>query len=800
MRPKNLILLTLVLGSLFLLSGTQINPYSLNPSNRLDSFPSPQNLWVDTLACIAYWDEPAGDSLPDNYRVTLGGFQPWDFTDCTYYIIPSFLEYGYSFYIDVWAMYGDTFSVPASDTFTSGFLPIPRNLEGESWENVIALTWEVPHRPDTTITGTYPYWVHANFPTAGTPSEYGVETDGTYIYSTQSNGNLFYRYETDGTFIGSFTINGVSNLRDLAYYDDNGLFYGGNGGNTCYVMDFTAEILVSTFTAPVEIQAIAYDEDLEGLWACSWSSDIMLFDLSGNLLSAIPNPTMNFTGLAYDNVSDGGPYLWGFTAHYGGADLVKIDIGAGGFMFNMSVYPRVGGSGPPGGLFTHNGVFVPGASTLGGMLQNDRIFGLEIFNWNGIAPPMVPPNLLGYTLYVNNDSLDYIPFIGEDTSTYYDTNTYPYHNYLSYEVSALYDMEPYGMPGDTGESYPEGPLILPYLSYQVLPFSEEWWSGSFEVNDWVHEENWEVIGQTGNPEPSARFTGSLGMDDYSSALTTTLIDGIGPGTPYIDGDILVTFDLKLESSTTSGDELLLISVLTEDDTTIVDLQSNAEGSFDWKTIDCYLTPHAFGKTFRVQFEATGDHSADITGWYLDNITIFRICPEPTNLHCLEITPDEFLITWEAPDYQPPTFSKDQRDLNGYNIYVDNELLDFTEDTFYLWHPAIAGELKVGVSALYEDCESYQADTIVSVTVGIHEYLKDELMIYPNPTKDYITIQGTNKFREIRQFNKLGELVYRQQVAGTKTTVNTSHLGAGIYVVQVVMESGDTISRKVIVYK
>ena len=632
MKAKSLLLASLVIGSILILSATRIHPVTDNPSNNRDTFPPPQNLWLDTLACIAYWDEPGVDSLPDGYYVTLGSFQPWDYTDCTYYDIPEFLEYGYTTYIDVWAKYGDSLSSPASDTFTSGYLPIPRNLEAETWDDVVALTWEVPHRPDTTPAGSWPYWVHANFPCAGIPNEYGVETDGDYIYTTQSNGNLIFRYDMDaGILINSFTINGVNNLRDLAYNDDNGLFYGGNGGHTCYVMDFMAGTLISTFTAPVEIQAIAWDEDQQALWACSWSSDIMLFDLSGNLITSIPNPSMNYTGLAYDVDSDGGPYLWGFTDHYGGADLVKIDIISGAILGHMSVYPRVGGSGPPGGLFVARNVFVPAATTLGGILQNDRIFGLELFNWNGIPPPMVPPNLLGYNLYVDNDSLDYIPISGEDTTVYYDTNSYPFSSYIEYEVSAVYDMEPYGMPGDTGESYPEGPIQVYYQDYSILPFEEDWTSGSFAMQEWENDDNWEIISQIGNPEPCARFQGDVMTNEYTSNLTSRLIDGKGLGDPYVDGCMWLEFHIMLDDNNATGDEILKIEIGNEFGWHEIATYDNSFGSFDWESQMIDITAWSHGQMFRLRFSAVGLNSTDIYGWYIDNIEITRICMPVKNL-------------------------------------------------------------------------------------------------------------------------------------------------------------------------
>ncbi len=802
LRQKNLILIALVLGSLVLLSGTQIIPLIHNPSNRLDSFPPPQNLWVDTLACIAYWDEPAGGTTsPDHYYLTWDLFQPLATTDCTYYELPVFLEYGTENVIAVRAVYGDSVSQPAIDTFTSGYLPIPENLEGIALNDSIELYWQIPYRPDTTPSGAWPYWVHSNFPCTGTPNEYGVETDGGYIYTTQSNGNLIFRYDIDDEIlIDSFSINGVSNLRDLAYNDDNGLFYGGDGSHTCYEMDFTSATLLRTFIAPVEIQAIAWDEvEEEGLWACSWSTDIMLFDLSGNLINSIPNPSMNLTGLAYDIDSDGGPFLWGFTDHYGGADLVKITVYPGNIVGHMSVYPRIGGSGPPGGLYVARGVFVPASTTLGGILQNDRIFGLEIFNWNGITPPMVPPNLLGYTLYVDNDSLDYIPFTGEDTTVYYDTNSYPFSSYMEYEVTAMYDMEPYGMPSDTGESYPEGPAYIYFQMYSVFPFEEDWLSGSFAANNWENDDNWEVISQIGNPEPCARFQGDLMTNNYSSELTSTLIHGVGPGTPYIDGCIWLEYDVKLDDNSMTGNESINIEIGNENGWYVIASYDNSLGSFDW-THDIFdITQWSFGQMLRLRFVAEGINSTDINSWYVDNIEIYLMCMPIEDLWLNSSAGNDIEINffWNSP-YNCIS----DREIQGYRIEREGTYLGFTVDTFYVdyipygsWNPPYSYD----IIAVYEDCEAIE--NIIIGPIGIEDYdLSGSLAIYPNPAKDILFFNSDKSIFAITIYDKIGKLALHQQFSSNNIQLNTSHLMPGVYMVQVLLESGEVISRKVIVYK
>ncbi|MCF8234891.1 MAG: hypothetical protein K9G67_07680, partial [Bacteroidales bacterium] len=138
----------------------------------------------------------------------------------------------------------------------------------------------------------------------------GAECDGEYFYITRWNSGSIYRYELDGTYVGSFSIPGASNLRDLAY--DGEYFYGGAASTTIYEMDFESQTLISSISSPTAVRAIAYDWDQDGFWVNNWSSTLTLVSRTGSTLNTIANPPSIY-GMAYDNYSDGGPYLWLFS-------------------------------------------------------------------------------------------------------------------------------------------------------------------------------------------------------------------------------------------------------------------------------------------------------------------------------------------------------------------------------------------------------------------------------------------------------------------------------------------------------
>jgi hypothetical protein len=225
--------------------------------------------------------------------------------------------------------------------------------------------------------------------------EAGIETDGKYIYVTRWNSTEFYRYNMDGTYVSEFTIDGVSNVRDLAF--DGQYFYGASASTTVFKMDFTegAETLVGTINAPVAVRAIAYNDDLDAFYANNWSTDITLFDRSGTIISQGTCTNWDsYYGFAYDNVSEGGPYLWGFSQV--GSVIVQLNAATyteTGFTFDVNA--DLGTStGIAGGLFTSDKI-VSGTFSIGGLVQNEKIFAYKLASYSAVCQDV--------SIYLNAD-------------------------------------------------------------------------------------------------------------------------------------------------------------------------------------------------------------------------------------------------------------------------------------------------------------------------------------------------------------------------------------------------------------
>lgn len=272
----------------------------------------------------------------------------------------------------------------ATNTTTSEQIIIENTGDGElNWSASLILTGK----------NSKDYFdLQFEYPVAGGLGEAGVESDGLFIYTTKWNGSEIYKYSIDGGFVESFSIPGVAGLRDLAF--DGTYFYGGAGIPLVYEMDFNSKILVSSFSMPASVRAIAYNDDGDYFYANNWSDPITLFDKTGTSLGTIATGPEgeNYYGFAYDNASPGGPFLWGY-AQTGNSsnEIIQIQLPSGTETgFTIDIADKLNGSvyNSAGGLFSHpNLVF--GKWTLGGVVQNQWIWGLDLgdaVTWLSASP------------------------------------------------------------------------------------------------------------------------------------------------------------------------------------------------------------------------------------------------------------------------------------------------------------------------------------------------------------------------------------------------------------------------------
>lgn len=241
-----------------------------------------------------------------------------------------------------------------------------------------------------------------SFPCTAFISEYGVETNGSDIYVTQWVGNLIAKYDQSGTVLDTFSIPGVEKVRDLAY--DGQYYYGSPHAYSYYVLDMENKVRIDLIATPFQVRGMAYDPVEDVLWATrSWSPEFYKMDMQGNVLDTwIPTGiTMDaISGLAYDNITSDGPFLWGFSQDSTGVMIVKYDIATQsqtGSMIDMSGLC----SGIAGGLFIENMAPARTGENLGGMIQNQLVFAFDLGYANQLVNLEKNDMLKTFELYPN---------------------------------------------------------------------------------------------------------------------------------------------------------------------------------------------------------------------------------------------------------------------------------------------------------------------------------------------------------------------------------------------------------------
>jgi hypothetical protein len=278
-----------------------------------------------------------------------------------------------------------------------------------------------------------------------------------------------------------------------------------------------------------------------------------------------------------------------------------------------------------------------------------------------ICPPMdstgtIPGNFLGFNFYLNGELQASLP----PSATSYNPDP-PFPVSTVAKLTGVYDLTPFGYPGETGESCG---LKIDYVKIwgSPLPLMEHWNTGTFGTNNWLTDgSNWTINGEQGNPLPTAEFNRVPILTDYESGLTSYPIraDTMSAGKIYLD------FDISLNSVNSSGSEFLIVQVRNWESGVWANAYTftNIVGSFSWRAEHLDITSLAMNQIFNVRFLARGENSVAISGWFIDNINIYRSCNPPRNFSA-SFNNQDMELHWESPE---------GAGLDDHWIYWDDEV-------------------------------------------------------------------------------------------------------------------------------
>lgn len=232
----------------------------------------------------------------------------------------------------------------------------------------------------------------------GTGAYAGVCWTGTEFWVSKWNRDTLFTFSSTGALTSSFVIPGIGSATSgvRAMTSNGTLIYASDNTAAIKVINPTTKTLVSTIptTLGFNIRSITYDPSANsgagGFWVGNFGTDIALIDMNGALLTGIPAATHGQTGIygmAVDNTTAGGPYLWVFNqGPPSNSTLVRLQLPSGiptavSRDANADVGPASGGNtGTAGGMNIGSG-FVAGVPSIFGVIQgtpNDVLFAYEL--------------------------------------------------------------------------------------------------------------------------------------------------------------------------------------------------------------------------------------------------------------------------------------------------------------------------------------------------------------------------------------------------------------------------------------
>ncbi|MCF8296090.1 MAG: T9SS type A sorting domain-containing protein [Saprospiraceae bacterium] len=572
---------------------------------------------------------------------------------------------------------------------------------------------------------------------AGGNNQAGVETDGTFIYTTMWNSDTIVKYDMLAHLIEKFTITGVSNIRDLAY--DGTYFYGGNVDSIIYKMNFSTKTLVGKISCPsgTEVRSIAYDDINDGFWVSNWASEIVLVNKSGvplNTIPALSHELTNMYGSAFDNITPNGPYLWVFNQAGNYCDIVQISISTKeqtGLIHDASLDVAINSIGAvAGGLFSHTDS-LSGTTILGGLYQG------------------IPNGVFAYTLssvYVAKD-VAVTKLLSPVTSCGLSSNEKIKARIENFGYDTLVDLQIY--------------FVYDTLTYMdTLPFS----LNPYDSYDYMFDVGLFMAG-LGNYEIKV-FTSLPNDEDLSNDTITEIISNVSPyPSPYSNGfeptDDLTgwkvedgnTDDYSWYYSTTGGN--------TNPSCYVYSWNPNAITSADdWLFSTCLNL--VAGKQYAVKF-----------------LTKVAISTYPESM--------ELAIGTQPYSGAMTKTIRDLSDINSENyIVVFDSFSVATSGVYYLgWH----------VYSAADDFMLYIDDIVIDESVGIQENSNDQIIsIYPNPAKDVIYIKSNQEIKNIIIYNAIGQMLLNRNLKNKSLNIDISEFDKGMNYIRIETDKGITIKK------
>jgi hypothetical protein len=655
------------------------------------------------------------------------------------------------------------------------------------------------------------------------PSHAGSETDGNYFYTAIWNSASINKFDLDGTFIETFTIPGVTGLRDLAF--DGEYFYGSNatGGTGIWEMDFVNKTLVSTIPYTGAVRAIAYDENADGFWVNNWSTALTLVSRTGTVLE-VGAITPSCYGMAYDELSPGGPFMWLFTGTTtgGGCQIEQMDMTSSTLTgVSHSVSGDLGDAHIAGGLWMHPDI-VAGTVTLGGCAQGEpnKVFGYELL---AMAPPpdgWLSADPITGTVTSGNNLIIEIAYdatgldFGEYDAAIVITSNDPANPTVEVPVTLVVSdmadpvivVDPMELTqaiapdqietqemtvGNEGSGTLSYEIDIEYMEGvgpEAVIIDEGFEGATFPPAGWAKFNvgggtGWQILGagvtpvpgwEGGTADPAPDGGTQMAFCTWETGGTSSNDQWVVTPQITVTGDTYLSFwmrywpedyddNVEIKLSTTVQNSASAFTIMVDE------FNFTTGSSMEWEYYEYNLAEFVDqGEQVYIAFrEVVADNFNDGAAIFLDNVMVEQ------SLSWLSVDPDEGDVDPMEEDVITVTFNSTGLDIGIYNA----ELHIFSNDP---------------------ENDVVNVPVTLDVITGVNELGEpNAVMVYPNPASDFVRVQSNHNIREIKLYNSTGQLVVNKSIDEQSFNINTSDMATGIYLLQIETEAGIS-SRKVMI--
>ncbi|MEL1246182.1 T9SS type A sorting domain-containing protein [Flavobacterium sp. DGU11] len=166
-----------------------------------------------------------------------------------------------------------------------------------------------------------------------------------------------------------------------------------------------------------------------------------------------------------------------------------------------------------------------------------------------------------------------------------------------------------------------------------------------------------------------------------------------------------------------------------------------------------------------------------------NVIINPIPAAPGGVETQQFTAGETIA-----DFQISVFIG--AEITWYMLNDAGDLVEVGTDT------VLADGEMYHVTQTINGCESEMLMITADEVLSTSDFELKNLVAFPNPANDFVTISNNTALSEAAVFNMLGQKVISQKAQGEKIEINVSQLPAGSYSIKVITAKGTSASLKI----